>query len=119
MSSLKPCAAGGCGVLVTRQAGRCELHKIDTGWSKWQRGKGNTTERGYGHAWRKVRGFVMMRDKHLCQVCKASGRLTPATEVDHVVSKARGGSDDPSNLRGICRKCHATKTGNERLEQRN
>ena len=37
----------------------------------------------------------------------------PSTEVDHVVPKACGGTDDPSNLQGSCRKCHSAKTARE------
>ncbi|MEG9303316.1 HNH endonuclease signature motif containing protein [Psychrobacter celer] len=37
----------------------------------------------------------------------------PATDVDHIINKAKGGSDDPSNLQSLCRKCHRSKTANE------
>lgn len=60
---------------------------------------------------------------HLCQCsrCKASGRTTLATEVDHVVPKAKsiraGWSkeqmDSMTNLQAINRECHKIKTMEE------
>ena len=43
-----------------------------------------------------------MRDNSLCQSCLKQHRYTPAKEVDHIISKARGGTDAPSNLASIC-----------------
>lgn len=74
---------------------------------------GTSTERGYGAEWRKLREHVMRRDKRLCQVCMRSGKLTPATEVDHITPKAKGGEDDERNLQAICTHCHAAKTARE------
>lgn len=73
-------------------------------------GKGSRHERGYGSAWVKLRRNILDRDMHLCQPCLAKGRPTPAPMVDHIVAKADGGTDDPSNLRAICSACHAAKT---------
>ena len=55
----------------------------------------------------------MVRDHYLCQVCMSEDRLTPATEVDHIIPKARGGTDNPDNLQAICAECHKTKTARE------
>ena len=66
-------------------------------------------ERGYGTAWDKVRALVMARDLWLCQCdqCQAGAlRVTPAQEVDHIVPKASGGTDDLANLRAVNRDCH-------------
>ncbi|MCK8068089.1 HNH endonuclease [Cobetia sp. 1CM21F] len=40
-------------------------------------------------------------------------RITPATEVDHIVGKAQGGTDAPGNLEAICKACHQAKTASE------
>jgi 5-methylcytosine-specific restriction protein A len=40
--------------------------------------------------------------------------VTIATEVDHIVPKSQGGTDDDDNLQAICSPCHKTKTGSER-----
>lgn len=74
--------------------------------------------RGYGTEWDKLRLTILKRDNHLCQCkfCKAEGRVSPATHVDHVIPKAQGGTDDPSNLQAINKDCHERKTREEKAE---
>ena len=68
--------------------------------------------RGYGRAWEITRERILRRDGYLCQCrhCKAEKRTTPASEVDHIVPRSRGGSDEDSNLQAIGKACHARKT---------
>lgn len=78
-------------------------------------------ERGYGYQWDRLRKLVLQRDQHLCQPCIRKGRATPATEVDHITPKAKGGTDDHGNLQAICSPCHKDKTtaengGKKRLQ---
>ena len=40
--------------------------------------------------------------------CKVCGKV--ASHLDHVIPRARGGTDSPSNLQPLCRSCHSTKT---------
>lgn len=77
-------------------------------WSRTSR-----HERGYGTAWDRLRQRILTRDKHLCQQCKREGRLTAASQVDHIKPKAQGGTDDAENLQAICGPCHAEKTTRE------
>ena len=63
--------------------------------------------RGYDHRWVKLRAIALTRDMHLCQPCLATGRATPATQVDHIIPKASGGTDDLDNLQSICAEHHA------------
>jgi 5-methylcytosine-specific restriction enzyme A len=63
-------------------------------------------KRGYGSEWVKLRQQVLERDAHLCQPCRRKGRATVGGEVHHVVPKARGGSDEHSNLETTCHDCH-------------
>lgn len=72
--------------------------------------RGSRHERGYGTEWEKLRDIVLARDNYLCQICLESYRITPATEVDHILPKAKGGTDDPDNLQSICNDCHKIKT---------
>jgi 5-methylcytosine-specific restriction protein A len=58
----------------------------------------------------KLRLVVLARDNHLCQPCYREGRITPATAVDHIIPKAKGGSDDLENLEGTCEPCHRDRT---------
>ena len=39
--------------------------------------------------------------------------MTAAKEVDHILAKANGGTDDPNNLQSICVACHREKTAKE------
>jgi 5-methylcytosine-specific restriction protein A len=82
----------------------------------WRGNKGSTTERGYGWDWQKLRARILARDMHLCQPCAALGRVTVATQVDHIRPKAKGGTDDEGNLQAICEPCHAEKTTREGAE---
>ena len=83
-------------------------------WNKHHEGK-TVTEQGYGHAWRKLREAVFKRDKGLCVPCKRENRITVATEVDHIIEKADGGTDDLGNLQSICKLCHTAKTNRKRM----
>lgn len=85
-------------------------------WSKLSR-----HERGYGKEWNKKRIIVLKRDNGLCQcdACKGGKlRVTSATEVHHVVSKARarlrGWSTEQTegmdNLISINKDCHKRET---------
>lgn len=69
-------------------------------------------ERGYGPEWDRLRKEILERDQHLCRcrTCREAGLVKVATEVDHIVPKAKGGTDEPSNLQAINRECHKRKT---------
>lgn len=41
------------------------------------------------------------------------GYVTPATEVDHILPKRLGGSDDDDNLQALCKHHHSSKTVRE------
>ena len=71
-----------------------------------------------------MRVRILMRDHYLCQACMRAGGLTAlvvgdrmhprGAQVDHIMPKANGGTDDPSNLEAICRACHEAKTAGGR-----
>jgi 5-methylcytosine-specific restriction protein A len=68
-------------------------------------------------AWRRVRVYVLIRDRYTCQIrgrkCKGH-----ATEVDHIVSRADGGAlFDPANLRAACKPCNGGR-GAERTNRK-
>ena len=106
------CSHPGCNELTT--GNKCESHQAQARSRNNWKHKKNSTQRGYGSRWQKIRKLILQRDNHLCQQCKKVGLTTPANEVDHIVSKARGGTDNPSNLQAICSDCHRTKTATER-----
>lgn len=79
----------------------------------WDHGRRESRHaRGYGKAWEILRKQVLARDRYLCQACYEATpqRITPATQVDHILSKAKGGTDDLENCRALCRTCHDLKT---------
>ena len=73
----------------------------------------SASERGYGAEWKKQRARIMLRDKRLCQPCLRKALTTVANEVDHIIPRARGGTEDDSNLQAICIPCHKVKTARE------
>jgi 5-methylcytosine-specific restriction protein A len=99
MSLPVPCLEPGCS-RTTRNGPRCPSHRTGGGWKGQRRN-------GYGSAWAKIRRAVLVEEP-ACRVCGA-----PSTDVDHIVPRSLGGTDDRSNLRGLCRRCHQTKTGKE------
>lgn len=65
----------------------------------------------------RIRGRKLQRiraehfRKHpLCVRCVAHGKLSLATELDHIKPLCRGGADEPWNRHGLCSKCHVAKT---------
>lgn len=57
-------------------------------------------------SWQKKRQFIFERDSHTCQYCGATNEIL---EVDHVIPKSRGGSNDPDNLKTACWDCNRSK----------
>lgn len=111
----KPCVV--CRALVRDGTTRCQAHKVRPGTFA-DKSRGTAAERGYGAAWRRVRDRIMRRDAGVCRCaeCKRLGRILEAHEVDHIVPKAQGGTDDDDNLQAINRECHKAKTARERSE---
>lgn len=54
-----------------------------------------------------------MSEHPLCIHCQQEGRVTEATELDHIVPLHLGGADDESNFQSLCHDCHAAKTADE------
>jgi 5-methylcytosine-specific restriction endonuclease McrA len=51
---------------------------------------------------------VLKRAKYRCELCGVSAEHK-ALEVDHIIPRNKGGSDDDSNLQALCYSCNATK----------
>lgn len=97
-SAARPCITPGCPA-ITRSGPRCSAHTL-----KANRQRGSSTARGYGSQWQRLRLIVLNRDAWTCGYC---GR--PATTVDHVTPKSRGGTDDEANLIAACLSCNSGK----------
>lgn len=66
-------------------------------------------ERITGRKWQQTRRRIL-RQNPLCVHCRDKGKINLAEEVDHIVALVNGGSNDDSNLMGLCRACHYEKT---------
>ena len=51
-----------------------------------------------------MRSELFARDP-LCAECTRQGRVTLATQRDHIKALAEGGADDASNVQGLCTTC--------------
>src|SRR5512139_1258783 len=101
----RPCAAPGCAELVQSGA-YCTTHQPA---SHDERPTAN--ERGYGADWQRLR-LAHLRREPLCRdpFHVHPEQLLPATDVDHIVPKSKGGTDVESNLQSLCHACHSRKT---------
>jgi 5-methylcytosine-specific restriction protein A len=78
--------------------------------SHWDRRKQDRPSSGW--EWGSIRKKVLRRDANLCQVPGCSAH---ATEVDHIIPRHQGGTDELTNLRAMCSDHHRTKSEQERL----
>lgn len=62
-------------------------------------------------SWPEVRRLVLARDNYTCVACHST-RAAGELDVHHLVPRAAGGLDDPSNLITLCDGCHAARHPN-------
>lgn len=102
MGAMSMCTEQGCRTLLARP-GKCLGHKRQP----WQHAI--ISARTYGtYAHKQARAEAIRREP-ICYICKQK----PSSTVDHVVPKAEGGTDHPSNLRGCCSDCQQAKASRE------
>lgn len=53
----------------------------------------------------------------LCVACEDLGRVSLATELDHIVPLCEGGAESPANRQGLCCECHKAKTLSEATQR--
>jgi hypothetical protein len=58
--------------------------------------------------WKKQRQRVLKRDGYICGYCGQD-----ATEVDHIIARAKGGGHDLDNLIACCKRCNGLKGASE------
>lgn len=78
--------------------GRCPKHAR----------RASASRRGYGREWKRIRDQVLA-DEPKCVACNAA----PATQVDHVLPLADGGTNERDNLQPLCVRCHSAKTAKQ------
>ena len=111
--AMKGCTYPGCTNLI--EAGPlCHEHRSARNKARDDL-RGSSTDRGYGANWQKIRSSVLA-ETPLCadpfEFHANEERVELAAEVDHIVPKAKGGTDDPENLQALCERCHKYKTSN-------
>jgi 5-methylcytosine-specific restriction enzyme A len=70
--------------------------------------------RGYTKRWAAA-AKRFLHENPLCSACRKAGRVTQATEVDHIVPH-RGDLElfwEPTNWAPLCKPCHSAKTLSE------
>lgn len=64
-------------------------------------------QQGEMYGFENVKQYVRERDKYTCQICKADTiKKGTGLEVHHIIPRSHGGSNKPSNLISLCKKCH-------------
>jgi len=74
----------------------------------------SASRRGYGRKWKRLRILYLKRHPICENPFEITDHIVPATDVDHIIPKRRGGPDRWENLQALCHSCHSSKT---RLEQ--
>jgi 5-methylcytosine-specific restriction protein A len=83
---------------------RCGKHQREA-WTK----PPTATKRVTGRRLQTMRA-ALFSSKPLCIECERLGRVTLATQRDHIKPLAEGGTDDDSNVQGLCHACHEAKS---------
>ena len=76
--------------------------------------KRSSAKQGYGRSWQKLREWWLRRNP-LCVECAKNTRVTPATDLEHIVPH-KGDKAlfyNTKNLQGLCKACHSRKTASE------
>lgn len=100
---LHPCNRPGCRTLTPRRF--CDAH-TRAAQAAYDAGRPTATGRGYDADWRRLRVTILVRDPF----CRAPDCHALSTDVDHIVPLTAGGTNEASNLQGLCHACHAAKT---------
>lgn len=95
---LRPCLQSGCAALV-RSGSRCPLHQLP------ERPRRLGSREGLGWAWQKTRAAFLKANPWCSCGC---GQL--AVDVDHIIPREMGGTDDWCNLQGFTHGHHSRKT---------
>ena len=64
-----------------------------------------------------IRYEILKRAKFHCELCGVSADIK-ALEVDHIIPRNHGGSDDLSNLQALCYSCNAMKRDRDKTDFR-
>ncbi|MFC1936901.1 HIT domain-containing protein, partial [Chloroflexota bacterium] len=65
-----------------------------------------------------IRYEVLKRAKYRCELCGISAEIK-ALEVDHIIPRNKGGSDEINNFQALCYSCNAMKRDRDNTDFRN
>ena len=101
---------------VERLIELCQLkldeYKAKRGKRIWQHRKISA-----GYISGTLRYEVLKRARFRCELCGVSADVR-ALEVDHIVPRNRGGTDDPDNLQALCYRCNSMKRDRDTTDSR-
>jgi 5-methylcytosine-specific restriction protein A len=104
------CRYPGCGAAC--EGAYCAAHAGQAPNRLYDRDRGSPSRRGYGRRHQRWRLLILARDP-LCQIAVLCDGTALATEADHIVPLAEGGTWAYSNGQGACKACHSHKTAQE------
>lgn len=94
-TAMRGCEYPRCGATVTGRGNYCAAHRVRQPASFYDT-----------DAWRQLSAQVR-REQPWCAHC----HRRRSRQVDHIVSRRDGGTNDRRNLQALCWRCHAVKTG--------
>lgn len=105
----RPCLD--CGRLTTNSS-RCDEHQ--QAWQARQnQRRGSAHQRGYDTTWRRTAAAAVAAHRaeygDWCPGYQVQPHPAANLTADHVVPKARGGSDEPDNIQVLCVACNSRK----------
>ena len=109
------CRAPGCHAL-TDKPGYCARH-MHLAPKAWENKSEKSLSRMGGRARQRARD-QLFQSNPLCVHCEREGITRLATERDHIIPLAEGGTEHPSNTQGLCKECHQAKTQQESMRAR-
>ena len=109
-----PCGVQGCPRTTKERYCQNHQHLAQQAKRLHDLQRGTAAERGYGYHWQQAR-LSWLAEHPLCAMCERDGRVTAATEVDHIIPH-RGDMVKFWNLdnwQSACEPCHKAKTARE------
>jgi 5-methylcytosine-specific restriction protein A len=112
--SLRACAGNLCPEIVQPPERYCDECRTIVDQQDRER-RGTARERGYNSRWEQA-ALTFKRKHPLCAECLRQGRVTPGTQVDHIIAH-KGDQhlfwDTKNNWQNLCVSCHSSKSARE------